>query len=229
MSIGLDRSAGPLSGLLVDASVAQAVRDLHAQPFQPTYEASPAFRMANRIQAGLKLGKTVLTPTTAIRNIWGNIPMAIQNGDFDPLTRSWREAAKDAMETMAVYHDTQGKRRFDKAKDEEIREWLALQTRRGIINDSARGEEIVQAFRDVEFRDGAYRILSDPSGAGAVLAAGAAERAALAAKFGVAGFERFLHIAKRFLRLRRRLLPNHRRLQVDQPLPGMGALPGRKP
>ena len=151
------------------------------------------------IQSAVKLGKTVLTPTTAFRNIYGNIPMAISNGDFAVWSKGWRKASKEAIDSFASYHDIDGnERKWDEASEKQMREWLALQTKRGIINDSARGEEIAMAMRDVKFREGAYRILSDPEGALAILNASAAERSSLSRKLGWDKAERMLHVAKRF-------------------------------
>ena len=136
-----DKGMEPLSGLWSTPEVAQALRDIWRQPGQELMEGDGGgkaiFRWVVRLQSMVKIGKTVLSPTTANRNMMSGIFINMQAGDFRPWRPDFHKAAAESLGLFRTYmglpgagkrraSDAAGKRELQERLDAAMREMAGL-------------------------------------------------------------------------------------------------------
>ncbi len=124
----------PLNGLYADRDFKQALVDVMGK-----HNPNAVYDTIVALNGAVKMGKTVLSPTTAFRNFMSSLFFTFANGHFD-----YSHAAK-SVSAMQVYFKDRG--------PQAVKEYMLKMRKLGVIYDSPYASEMMDLLKDSQLAD----------------------------------------------------------------------------
>jgi len=129
-----DETMAPLAGLYATPEMAQAIKDATDPAVSEAW-----LKSYLKFNSAVKVGKTVLAPTTTARNFLSASMFTVMNGHFNPIhglkaaTTTWADLASPAMG----------------GKKQEYREYLRKLISLGVLHDNPHAGELADIMKDM--------------------------------------------------------------------------------
>jgi hypothetical protein len=127
-------SMNPLNGLYTTEEIAQAFEE-----YQKVTESPDYIKLMLRLNGMIKLGKTVLSPTTHVRNFGSNIIIEVGNGSFS--LKGLKEAG------ASQYEQIFGLKTGD--RKEKVREYVEKLIKLGVLGSGANYGDMLAYYDDI--------------------------------------------------------------------------------